>query len=214
MNVFSLGMDQIAYKLEAAGVASSVNVPHAVERRADDRCPVQGRATRTDHPDGPFGRCRRDARCPQTPRGTDIPVALIVNFDPVAPDAVPNNVKQIVNYYVPAGWGRAVSADPRFKGKLANVNENATATLLDRQGRQPAASGQRVMAVTGGGIRRKPAALKPARTSRPSAIIRGKYRNEFSRGDRHLGWCWPSGILRRSARHDVMEAWPARARHQ
>jgi len=168
MNVFSLGMDQIAYKLEAAGVASSVSNHTLWSGQADDMIARYKAGNREPiilmgHSAGADVTISIARKLAQY----NIPVALIVNFDPVAPDAVPNNVKQIVNYYVPAGWGRAVSADPRFKGKLANVNENATTNhfSIDKDDSLQRQAIARVMAVTGGGIRRKPAAPKPAQVS-------------------------------------------------
>ena len=168
LNVFSLGMDQIAYKLQAAGVATSVS-NHTMwsseandmiaKYRAGNREPIilMGHSAGAD---ATISVARKLAQY-------NIPVALIVNFDPVAPDAVPNNVKQIVNYYVPAGWGRAVAADPRFKGKLANVNESSTTNhfAIDKDDTLQRQAIARVLAVTGGGVRRKPAAPKGAQVS-------------------------------------------------
>jgi pimeloyl-ACP methyl ester carboxylesterase len=168
MNVFSLGMDQIAYKLEAAGVAASVSNHTLWSGQADDMIARYKAGNREPiilmgHSAGADVTISVARKLAQY----NIPVALIVNFDPVAPDAVPNNVKQIVNYYVPAGWGRAVAADPRFKGKLANVNENATTNhfSIDKDDSLQRQAIARVLAVTGGGIRRKPAAPKPAQVS-------------------------------------------------
>jgi thioesterase domain-containing protein len=168
LNVFSLGMDQIAYKLQAAGVATSVSNHTMWNGEADamiaryksgNREPIilMGHSAGAD---ATISVARKLAQA-------NVPVALIVNFDPVSPDAVPNNVKQIVNYYVPAGWGRAVSADPRFKGKLANVNESGTTNhfAIDKDDTLQRQAIARVLAVTGGGIRRKPAAPKGAQIS-------------------------------------------------
>jgi pimeloyl-ACP methyl ester carboxylesterase len=168
MNVFSLGMDQIAYKLQAAGVATSVSNHTLWSSEANDMITRWQAGNREPiilmgHSAGADATISVARKLAQY----NIPVALIVNFDPVAPDAVPNNVKQIVNYYVPAGWGRAVSADPRFKGKLANVNESSTTNhfAIDKDDTLQRQAIARVLAVTGGGARRKPAAPKPAQVS-------------------------------------------------
>jgi len=168
MNVFSLGMDQIASKLQAAGVAASVS-NHTLWSSEADGMIAQYKAGNHEpiilmgHSAGAdvtisIARKLAEYR---------IPVALIVNFDPVAPDAVPNNVKQIVNYYVPAGWGRAVTADKRFKGKLANVNESSTTNhfAIDKDDTLQRQAIARVLAVTGGGIRHKRAAPKSTQIS-------------------------------------------------
>jgi thioesterase domain-containing protein len=127
LNVFSLGMDQLAYKLQAAGVGATVynhtgwsGVADDIAARyaAGDREPVilMGHSLGAD---ATISVARRL-------QASGVPVALIVNFDPVSPEVVSPNVRQVINYYVPAGWGQAVAADRRFKGNLANVNENAT----------------------------------------------------------------------------------------
>lgn len=127
LNVFSLGMDQLAYKLEAAGVTATVSNHAAWSNIADDI--IAGYRAGNREPVILIGHSLGANATISVARklaGFGIPVALIVNFDPTSPDPVPPNVRQIVNYYVPAGWGQAVAADTRFKGNLVNVNENAT----------------------------------------------------------------------------------------
>lgn len=168
LNVFSLGMDQIAYKLQAAGVVATVSNHTAwsseasemiAQYQAGNREPIilMGHSAGAD---ATISVARKLAQY-------NIPVALIVNFDPVSPDAVPNNVRQIVNYYVPAGWGQAVTGGSRFKGKLANVNESSTTNhfSIDKDDGLQRQAIARVLAVTGGGVRRKPAAPKAAQVS-------------------------------------------------
>lgn len=169
MNVFSLGMDQLAYRLEAAGVATSVSNHTLWSSEANDMIAKYQAGNREPiilmgHSAGADATISVARKLAQY----NIPVALIVNFDPVAPDAVPNNVKQIMNYYVASGWGRAVSAaDKRFKGKLANVNESSTTNhfSIDKDEALQRQTIARVLAVTGGGVRRKPAAPKGAQVS-------------------------------------------------
>jgi hypothetical protein len=127
LNVFSLGLDQLAYKMQAVGIDASVQNYIGWRGLADDIVANYRNGDR-----GPVILMGHSAGADATIdvarklQGSGIPVALIVNFDPVSPDPVPSNVKQIVNYYVPAGWGAAVAPDKSFKGKLANVNESAT----------------------------------------------------------------------------------------
>ena len=170
LNVFSLGMDQLAYKIEAVGVTSTVHNHTAwrsladdmiVNYRSGDKAPIilMGHSAGAD---ATISIARRLNE-------SNVPVALIVNFDPVSPDPVPPNVKQIVNYYVPAGWGSAVAADKRFTGKLANVNENATTNhfSIDKDDSLHRQTIARVLAVTGGGVRRR-APKKPATLAGPA----------------------------------------------
>ena len=162
-NVFSLGMDQMAYKLQAAGVAATVANHTSWRSMADDMIANYRSGNREPiilmgHSAGADATISIARRLEQA----SVPVALIVNFDPVSPDPVPPNVKSVVNYYVPAGWGAAVAADKRFKGQLANVNENGTTNhfSIDKDDNLQRQAIARVMAVTGGG--RKPAKKKPA----------------------------------------------------
>lgn len=170
LNVFSLGMDSLASKLEAVGVATSVS-NHTLWSSQADNMIAQYRAGNREpiilmgHSAGADATISIARKLAQA----NVPVALIVNFDPVSPDPVPSNVRQIVNYYVPAGWGAAVAADSRFKGKLANVNENGTTNhfAIDKSDSLHRQTIARVLAVTGGGVnvRRKHAAPKAAQAS-------------------------------------------------
>jgi pimeloyl-ACP methyl ester carboxylesterase len=169
LNVFSLGLDSLGSKLEAVGVASSVS-NHTLWSSDADNIIAKWQAGNHEPiilmghsagADATISLARKLAPY-------KIPVALIINFDPVSPDPVPSNVKQIVNYYVPAGWGQAVAPDKSFKGKLANMNENAITNhfSIDKDDSLHRQAIARVLAVTGGGggVRRKPAA-KPTQVS-------------------------------------------------
>ena len=163
-NVFSLGMDQIAYKLQAAGVATTVANHTSWRGMADDMIANYQSGNREPiilmgHSAGADATISIARRL----QNAGVPVALIINFDPVSPDPVPPNVKQVVNFYVPAGWGAAVAADRQFKGKLANVNENGTTNhfSIDKDDGLQRQAIARVLAVTSAG-RSKPAKKKPA----------------------------------------------------
>ncbi len=127
LNVFSLGMDELGAKLKAAGVNATVHgylgwsglTDTMISRyRGGDHSPI----ILMGHSNGADTTILIARKLQQA----NVPVALIVNFDPVSPDPVPANVREVVNFYVPAGWGRAVQGDPKFRGQLANVNQNAT----------------------------------------------------------------------------------------
>ena len=127
LNVFSLGMDEIAYKLQAVGVAASTQNYLGWRGLADDiianyRSGDRGPVILMGHSAGADATIDVARRL----QNSGVPVALIVNFDPVSPAPVPPNVQQVVNYYVASGWGAAVAPDRSFKGKLANVNESAS----------------------------------------------------------------------------------------
>lgn len=168
LNVFSLGLDDLATKIEAVGVAATVS-NHTAWRglaedmvanyRSGDKAPI----ILIGHSAGADATISVARKLYEN----NIPVALIVNFDPVSPDPVPPNVKQIVNYYVPAGWGSAVAADRSFKGKLANVNENGTTNhfSIDKDDSLHRQTIARILAITGAGARRGPARSKRTQMS-------------------------------------------------
>ena len=170
-NVFSLGMDQIAYKLQAVGVAATVANHTSWRGLADDM--IAGYRSGNKEPIILMGHSAgADATISIARRleQASVPVALIVNFDPVSPDPVPPNVKQVVNYYVPAGWGAAVAADKRFKGQLANVNENATTNhfSIDKDDGLQRQAIARVMAAIAGNAKRP--AKQKTRPAQMSAV--------------------------------------------
>jgi pimeloyl-ACP methyl ester carboxylesterase len=124
-NVFSLGMDELAAKLEKVGVKaeavsytswSSLADSITAQYRAGNHEPIilMGHSYGADTTIS-LARKLNDNR---------IPVALIVNFDPTAPDRVPRNVRRIINFYVPTEWGRPVEAGKKFRGRLSNLNES------------------------------------------------------------------------------------------
>ncbi|CAN5254142.1 hypothetical protein BH11PSE4_BH11PSE4_28060 [soil metagenome] len=168
LNVFSLGLDQLAARLQAAGVAASVQNYLGWRGLAND-ITASYRAGNHD----PIILIGHSAGADATIdvarklQGNGIPVALIVNFDPVSPDPVPPNVKQIINYYVPAGWGSAVAPGRKFKGQLANVNEDATDNhfTIDKSESLQRKTIAKVLQVTGGGSRRRAPKRPSARLS-------------------------------------------------
>ncbi|MEH6950757.1 hypothetical protein V4R08_05330 [Nitrobacter sp. NHB1] len=124
-NVFSLGMDELAAKLEKVGVKaeampytswSSLADSITAKYRAGNREPIilMGHSFGADTTIS-LARKLNESR---------IPVALIVNFDPTSPGPVPRNVRRIINFYVPTAWGRPVEGGKRFRGRLSNLNES------------------------------------------------------------------------------------------
>ena len=59
----------------------------------------------------------------------NIPVALIVTFDPTQPHQVPRNVSHLVNFYQNNGFGRRLVSGPGFHGELTNINLTADRSL-------------------------------------------------------------------------------------
>jgi hypothetical protein len=169
LNVFSLGMDDLANKLQAVGVTATVHSYTVWHGLADDMIASYRAGNREPiilmgHSNG----ADTTILIARKLKDNGVPVALIVNFDPVSPEPVPSNVAQVVNFYVPAGWGQPVAADPRFRGKLANVNENGQTNhfVIDKDNNLHRQAIARVLAVVGsGGHRRGPPKPKNAQVS-------------------------------------------------
>jgi len=126
-DVFSLGMDDLAAKIEKRGIKASVHGVSAARLLADDiikkyrddpsLAPIMliGHSTGGDEIIAMAEKLKR----------ANIPVALAVGFDPtpIAGD-VPSNVELFINIYQATnliGGGRA-TAGPGFRGRLVNVD--------------------------------------------------------------------------------------------
>jgi hypothetical protein len=95
LNVFSLGMDELAARINNAGVAATVDgytgwpylADSIVQRyRAGNREPI----ILMGHSNGADTTILVARRLNES----NVPVALIVNFDPISPAAVPPNVRK------------------------------------------------------------------------------------------------------------------------
>jgi pimeloyl-ACP methyl ester carboxylesterase len=118
----SVGLDELATKLERMGIAASV-YGHAEEDS------VAAAATR-DYKSGKvrsiilIGHSLGAGAVLQVARDLNeakIPVTLLIALDPVSANSVPANVRRAINYYV-SGIGVAVDRDPGFRGELKNID--------------------------------------------------------------------------------------------
>jgi hypothetical protein len=128
MNIFSLGMDELAAKIERHGIAASV-YNHSVSEEIVSEIVQKYRAG--DH--GPIilvgHSLGADAvmMMAQSLNASDVPVALVIPFDGTASYAASKNVACVINLtqrdyaYMRAGAG--------FHGKLSNVNVSGDPTI-------------------------------------------------------------------------------------
>ena len=124
-NIFSTGMDEIAEKLVDRGVdarstghASWMEVAReARERYQKKRQPI----VIVGHS---FGANAAILMANDLAKH-DVPVALVVTFDPTAALQAPANVKWLVNFYSSTvqGMNLQVQASPHFGGKLENIEQ-------------------------------------------------------------------------------------------
>jgi predicted esterase len=122
-NVFSLGMDQIATKLEHQGidttVANYVSWPTLAEEAAAE---YKSGRVRTiilvGHSSGAVAVTSMAARLSEL----GVPVKLAIGLDPTSHMAASGHVDRYVNYYIANGMGDPVDKGPQFSGVLQNVD--------------------------------------------------------------------------------------------
>ena len=118
----SVGLDDLASKLEKLGIPASVH-GHG------DADEVAAEATR-DYRNGKvrsivlIGHSLGAGAAMALARELEmagVPVSLLIALDPVFHDTVTANVRRAVNYYVP-GIGVAIDRDAGFRGDLKNID--------------------------------------------------------------------------------------------
>lgn len=130
-NVFSLGMDDLANKLNARGIPASVHEygqwaalanAAAAESRANGNAPI----IIVGHSLG------ADAAIEMAERLTALgaPARLVVTFDPVGVTQVGAASGYFVNYYQSNnGYGKRLTAGAGFRGNIVNRNLNAIGNI-------------------------------------------------------------------------------------
>lgn len=123
MNIFSLGMDQLAYELQQKGIRADVSnhaswSSVASEAAAECKSGKIGSVILVGHSLG-AGAAVDAARQLQQ---DGVRVALVVTLDPVSTTHAPSNVARLENYYLSNGVGAAVQKDAGFHGKLQNID--------------------------------------------------------------------------------------------
>ena len=122
-NVFSLGMDELAGKLEKQGFS-----PHVINWKF---WPSAAGTIANNYRTGQTApiiiighSLGADAVFPlaENLREKNIPVDYMVTFDVTKPHVLPQNVRSFVNYYQRNGFGRPVSAPPGYHGELSNID--------------------------------------------------------------------------------------------
>jgi predicted esterase len=122
-NVFSLGMDQIATKLEHRGidttVANYVSWPTLAEEAAAE---YKSGRVRTiilvGHSSGAVAVTSMATRLSEL----GVPVKLAIGLDPTSHMTASGHVDRYVNYYIANGFGDPVDKGHQFSGVLQNVD--------------------------------------------------------------------------------------------
>jgi hypothetical protein len=123
LNVFSLGMDQMAYKLEQQGISASVHNHLLWASVADDAAAAykSGRIKTiilVGHSSG--ATCLPDIVARLSAQG--VPVKLAIGLDSVFHTSLTGKVGRYVNFYIANGAGTRVERTKNFSGTLDNVD--------------------------------------------------------------------------------------------
>ncbi len=118
-NVFSLGMDDLAAKLNARGIPASVHEYGQWAALADAAARSREPVVIVGHSLG------ADAAVEMAQRMTALgaPPRLVVTFDPVGVTQIGPAAGRFINYYQSNnGYGKRLAAGPGFRGNLQNRN--------------------------------------------------------------------------------------------
>ncbi|MGA7803064.1 MAG: hypothetical protein WCB02_00385 [Bradyrhizobium sp.] len=126
LNIFSLGMDQIAARLQQQGISASVHNHLMWASIADDAAAEyrSGRAKTiilVGHSSG--ATCLPDIVARLDQQG--VPVKLAIGLDSVFHTSLQGRVGRYVNFYVGNGAGKPVDRTAGFRGSLENVDVEA-----------------------------------------------------------------------------------------
>lgn len=168
LNVFSLGMDELAAKLQRRGVSAGVYEYGGWQSLCQDA------AARYRAGGGPIilvgHSLGADAvvDMANTLGQMGIPVALVVAFDPTAPSVLTGKTtRSFINYYQSDnGFGRRISRGGGFRGHLSNIDLRKHTEFghasIDKSAMLHSAVIGRVMGLVGRGSKPKAAASVPA----------------------------------------------------
>jgi pimeloyl-ACP methyl ester carboxylesterase len=126
MNVFSLGMDQLAAELRQRGVEAvvgnhSLSDAYASEAAADCKAGRINSIAIVGHSLGAGAGVEMADELGQA----GVRVGLVVTVDPVSRTSVPANVRTLENFYVAGGAGQTVERSGGFHGSLQNIDMSA-----------------------------------------------------------------------------------------
>lgn len=129
-NIYSLGMDSLAAKLQAQGYSPTVttwdSAPAVAERIiANHQRGDTAHIVLIGHSLGSNAVIQIANQLAQQ----NIPVDLAVTFDVTEPLTVPANVARFINFYQRNGFGRPATPAPGFSGEFSNLDLSADSNL-------------------------------------------------------------------------------------
>lgn len=117
MDMFSLGLDQMAEQVRARGITATVHSHTDWARIADNAANEYRDGTRSIVFVGHSMGASAAIQAAEALQAKGIPVRLIVTLDPSSPASRPANVSRIVNLYFPSGMGNSIGG----KGAVTNI---------------------------------------------------------------------------------------------
>jgi pimeloyl-ACP methyl ester carboxylesterase len=179
LNVFSFGMDTLQERLASMGFEAEVSghnswLPVASQIAEDRKRGHTGAVVLIGHSLGAdvlFSLAERLDK-------ENIPIRLVVFFDPTVSLEVPGNVEHALNIYQLKAFGRKVLASKGYKGELINHyvgdDESIGHTSIDKSEKLHDLVIEKIMKVAVGPVRKRPAPAKPRPTiSAPPAAAPG-----------------------------------------
>jgi len=129
-NIYSLGMDSLAAKLQAQGYAPMVTTWDSAPSVADQIIANHRRGDTAHlvligHSLGSNAVIQIANQLAQY----NIPVDLVVTFDVTEPLVVPTNVARFINFYQRNGFGRPATPASGFAGEFSNLDLTADTNL-------------------------------------------------------------------------------------
>ena len=130
LNVFSLGMDQLANELRRRGIEAVVanhtlSGMYANEAIRDCKAGLISSIAIVGHSLGATAGVDMAEQLAQA----GVAVALVVTVDPITATAAPGNVKRLENFYISDGAGKTVQRGADFHGSLQNIDLKSDASL-------------------------------------------------------------------------------------
>jgi pimeloyl-ACP methyl ester carboxylesterase len=123
MNVFSLGMDQLAEELRQRNISAIVGNHVAYSALAGDAIQAckSGQINSIVIVGHSLGASAAIGMAYELEQA-GVRVAMVITFDPIYRTAVPPNVQRLKNFYFSNGWGAPVARGENFHGMLQNVD--------------------------------------------------------------------------------------------
>lgn len=124
LNIFSLGLDDIAAKLQRQGIPASVHNHLAWSLVADEAAAeYKSGRVRTIILVGHSAGADAVANIAAQLGHEGIPVKLVIGLDPgLSPLPASGHVERYINYYISTGMGHTIAKSRQFRGNLRNVD--------------------------------------------------------------------------------------------